>query len=106
MSDTRELARGARQVLSTPLGDRDIYRLDSLADLGAIDSLPYTIKILLESCLRNYDDHVVTRQHLEALASYDAGNVAEVEIPFTPSTVVTMDPMRKWCRSTGSVSTV
>jgi aconitate hydratase len=91
MSDTRGLARSARQVLSTPLGDRDIYRLDSLAELGSIDSLPYTIKILLESCLRNFDDHVVTREHLEALASYDARNVPEVEIPFTPGRVVLQD---------------
>ena len=35
MADTRGLARSAGQVLSTPLGDRDIYRLDSLAELVA-----------------------------------------------------------------------
>ena len=91
MSDTRELARSARQVLSTPLGDRDIYRLDGLSDLGAIDSLPYTIKVLLESCLRNFDDHVVTPEHLEALARYDAREVPEVEIPFTPGRVILQD---------------
>jgi len=86
MSDTRELARSARQVLSTPLGDRDIYRLGSLSELGSIDSLPYTIKVLLESCLRNFDD-----EHLQALASYDARDVPEVEIPFTPGRVVLQD---------------
>ncbi|NKB88531.1 MAG: aconitate hydratase AcnA [Acidobacteria bacterium] len=91
MPNTRELARSAREVLSTPLGDRDIYRLDKLADLGAIDTLPYTIKVLLESCLRNFDDHVVTPDHLEALASYDATNVPAVEIPFTPGRVVLQD---------------
>jgi len=91
MSDTRELAHSARQVLSTPLGDRDIYRLGSLSELGSIDSLPYTIKVLLESCLRNFDDHVVTPEHLQALASYDARDVPEVEIPFTPGRVVLQD---------------
>ncbi len=73
------------------MGDRDIYRLDALSGLGAIDSLPYTIKVLLESCLRNFDNHVVTPEHLEALAGYDARSVPEVEIPFTPGRVVLQD---------------
>ena len=91
MPKTDQLAREARQRLDTALGERKIARLDGLSDLGAIDSLPYTIKVLLESCLRNFDDHVVTAGHLEALASYDAGNVAAVEIPFTPGRVVLQD---------------
>jgi aconitate hydratase len=91
MPNTLDLARNARATLSTPLGERDIYRLDGLADLGDIDSLPYTIKVLLESCLRNFDDHIVTTEHLEALARYEASNVPEVEIPFTPGRVVLQD---------------
>jgi aconitate hydratase len=91
MPDTRSLANSARQNLSTALGDREIYRLDALRELGEVDRLPYTIKVLLESCLRNYDEHVVTAEHLEALAAYDARNVREVEIPFTPGRVVLQD---------------
>ena len=91
MTDTDQLAREARQSLDTSLGNRQIVRLDALAPLGPIDSLPYTIKVLLESCLRNYDGHVVTAEHLEALARYDADNVAAVEIPFTPGRVVLQD---------------
>ncbi len=91
MSDINEVVRTARQSLDTALGTRQIVRLDALSALGPIDSLPYTIKVLLESCLRSYDGRVVTSEHLEALAAYDATNVAAVEIPFTPGRVVLQD---------------
>jgi len=91
MTDTDRLAREARQSLDTALGERQIVRLDALRALGPIDSLPYTIKVLLESCLRSYDDHIVTAEHLESLAAYDATDVAAVEIPFTPGRVVLQD---------------
>ena len=81
----------ARGILSTPLGDRTIHRLDALKDLGAIDTLPYSIKVLLESCLRRFDGEIVTEDHLRALAGYDAKAVGETEIPFTPGRVVLQD---------------
>ena len=55
----------ARQTITTPLGERAVYRLDALQKAGAagpagVESLPYCIKVLLEACLRNVDGHVVT----------------------------------------------
>ncbi|MCH2162258.1 MAG: aconitate hydratase AcnA [Phycisphaerales bacterium] len=82
---------GARSTLATPAGDRTIHRLDALQGLGDIERLPGTIKVLLESCLRNLDGHVVTREHVEALARYDASNVVPTEIAFTPARVVLQD---------------
>lgn len=81
----------ARATLPTPEGDRTYYRLDALTSLGDIDRLPLSIKVLLESCLRNCDGRVVTEAHVEALAGYDAGNVGETEIAFTPGRVVLQD---------------
>ena len=81
----------ARATLSTPEGDRSYYRLDALASLGDIDRLPLSIKVLLESCLRNCDGRVVTEAHVRALAGYDAANVGETEIAFTPGRVVLQD---------------
>ncbi|MDA1025262.1 MAG: aconitase family protein, partial [Planctomycetota bacterium] len=81
----------ARASLPTDKGDRIIYRLDSLASLGEIDRLPLSIKVLLESCLRNCDGRVVTEDHVKALASYDATDVGETEIAFTPGRVVLQD---------------
>ena len=81
----------ARDVLSTPLGDRTIYRLDSLDALGALDRLPYSIRVLLESCLRRLDGKVVNEGHVKALAAYDATSVTATEIPFTPGRVILQD---------------
>ncbi len=84
-------AFGARATLSTPLGDRTIYRLDALREIGDIDTIPYSIKVLLESVLRNYDGHIVQDEDVRALASYNASKVGETEIPFTPGRVVLQD---------------
>jgi aconitate hydratase len=81
----------ARAPMDTPLGERTVYRLDSLSSLGALDTLPYSIKVLLESCLRNHDGRVVTDAHIEALAGYRASAVPETEIPFIPGRVILQD---------------
>ena len=82
---------GAAESIETPLGQRTIYKLDALRGVGEIDKLPYSIKVLLEACLRNLDNYVVTEEHVKALAGYDAKNVGEVEIPFKPGRVVLQD---------------
>ncbi len=81
----------ARATLSTPLGDRTIYRLDALQSLGDISKMPYSIKILLEAVLRNMDGFVVTEDHVKALAGYKAKAAGEQEIPFNPGRVVLQD---------------
>ena len=79
--------------MDTALGRRVVYRLDALerAGLGRVDTLPYSIKVLLESALRRFDGFVVTEQHVQSLAGYDARNVGEQEIPFMPGRVVLQD---------------
>ncbi|MHC4219660.1 MAG: aconitate hydratase AcnA [Planctomycetota bacterium] len=81
----------ARETVSTALGSRVVHRLDALAELGSIERLPYSIKVLLESCLRNFDGEVVTGEHLRALAQYDPTKTAAAEIPFSPGRVVLQD---------------
>ncbi|MGI9610819.1 MAG: aconitate hydratase AcnA, partial [Acidimicrobiia bacterium] len=81
----------ARSTITTPLGDRAIYRLDALRHMADVDALPYSIKVLLESVLRNHDGRVVTDDDVRALATYDASKVAESEIAFTPGRVVLQD---------------
>jgi aconitate hydratase len=81
----------ARTTMDTPLGRRTVYRLDALRHLGDIDSLPYTIKVLLESVLRNHDGTTVTDDDVTALSQYDASKVEETEIAFTPGRVVLQD---------------
>jgi aconitate hydratase len=81
----------ARMSVETGLGPRTIYRLDALKSMADVDALPYTIKVLLESVLRNHDGHIVTDADIEALATYDATKVEEEEIAFKPTRVVLQD---------------
>ena len=81
----------ARAEVSTALGDRAIYRLEAMRDHGDIDRIPYSIKVLLEAALRNYDGHTVTDEDVLNLAAYDATKVGETEIPFSPGRVVLQD---------------
>ena len=82
---------GARSTIETPLGKRVIYRLDALKDVGDIDRVPYSIKVLLESALRNHDGLTVEDRDVITLAAYDATKVPETEIAFTPGRVVLQD---------------
>ncbi|MFM8698755.1 MAG: aconitase family protein, partial [Phycisphaerales bacterium] len=81
----------ARATLKTPAGDRAYYRLDALKHLGPIDRLPYSIRVLLEACLRTCDGRIVTKEHVEKICRYDAKKVGEDEIPFMPGRVVLQD---------------
>lgn len=83
-------ARDTFKVGSKEIG---LYRLDRLVELnlGDIESLPYSIRLLVESVLRNCDGQVVTEDDVRQIASWDAGNVAKEEIPFKPTRVVLQD---------------
>jgi aconitate hydratase len=84
---------GARKTLSTAGGDVDYFSLPQLAaeGLGEIDRLPFSIRVLLEACLRNIDGFVVTEDDVAGLAKWDATNVANKELPFKPGRVVLQD---------------
>ncbi len=81
-----------RVEFETGSGKANLYSLDKLKGLGYdnIEKLPFSIKILLEAVLREYDDYLVTKQDIEALANYDAKD-PQGEIPFKPSRVVLQD---------------
>ncbi len=81
----------ARHIIDTPLGERVVYRIDALTDMGDINSLPYSIKVLLESVLRNHDGLVVRDEDVTAVAQYDASKVEDTEIAYKPARVVLQD---------------
>ena len=84
---------GAIQTLDTPLGTRRIASLQALAVAEGVSlhTVPYGIRVLLESCLRHCDGHTVDESNVRALLHYDATAVAESEIPFKPGRVVLQD---------------
>lgn len=83
----------ARDTFDTGNGSATIFRLSRLQDagLGAIDRLPFSIRILLEAVLRNCDGFAVTEQDVRNLASWNAAEPAKQEVPFKPSRVVLQD---------------
>ena len=81
----------ARTKIDTPLGSRIVHRLDALRLIGDIDSLPYSIKVLLEAVLRSHDGETVTDEDVRALAQYDASKVEQAEIAFNPGRVILQD---------------
>jgi aconitate hydratase len=81
----------ARTTIDTPLGERTVFRLDALKHMGDIDALPYSIKVLLESVLRNHDGRVVRDEDVRALAQYDASKVGTDEVAYKPGRVVLQD---------------
>ena len=75
-------------TISTPLGVRKIARLDTVP--GA-DALPYSIKVLLESALRNLGRPGFSSQDVDAIAGYHPGSSSAGEIPFLPGRVILQD---------------
>ncbi|MBC7817798.1 MAG: aconitate hydratase AcnA, partial [Planctomycetaceae bacterium] len=81
----------AESTLKTKSGDWKIYQLRKLASLGDIDTLPFSIRVLLEALLRNVDEFVVTSDDVKTLANWNAAKPKEVEVPFMPGRVVLQD---------------
>jgi aconitate hydratase len=70
----------------------EYYAVKSLESLGYdIKHLPYTIKILLESVLRQFDGRVITQEHILSLADWVKFRNAEAEVPFKPARVILQD---------------
>ena len=80
---------GARKTLAVRSANYQIYRLDAVK--GAIETLPYTLKILLENLLRFEDGENITAADITALANWDPKAEPDREISFTPARVVLQD---------------
>jgi aconitate hydratase len=84
---------GARGTFDTGSGQAVIYRLRHLAEqgVGPVDTLPFSIRVLLENALRNLDDFEVSEEDVRNLANWSATTPQQVEIPFKPARVVLQD---------------
>ena len=70
------------------------HSLPALAESGFapnLAKLPVSIRIVLESVLRNCDGRKVTENDVKNLANYNAANPGEYEIPFTVARIVLQD---------------
>ncbi|KAJ6797625.1 aconitate hydratase, cytoplasmic-like [Iris pallida] len=79
-------------ALSKPGGGEfgKFYSLPALDD-PRIDRLPYSIRILLESAIRNCDEFQVTSKDVEKILDWENTAPKQVEIPFKPARVLLQD---------------
>src|SRR5213594_3252749 len=70
-----------------------LYSLPALEEqrIGNISRLPVSIRIVLESVLRNCDGKKVRRKDVETLANWNAKAPANAEIPFVVARIVLQD---------------
>jgi aconitate hydratase len=79
---------GAKGVLNVGGTEYEIFRLNSVE--GA-ESLPFSLKVLLENLLRTEDGANITADHIRALAGWDENAQPSTEIQFTPARVIMQD---------------
>jgi aconitate hydratase len=80
--------------LRTSSGAWKFFRLTRLEDLGLtrLADLPYSIRILLESVLRQCDGFSITEEDVRRLAQWgDSKGRGDIEVPFKPARVILQD---------------
>src|ERR1700737_4094785 len=72
---------------------KDLHSLPALEGqgVGKISRLPVSVRIVLESVLRNCDGKKVRRKDVETLAKWNAKRPANEEIPFVVARIVLQD---------------
>lgn len=80
-----------KKVLETKSQNLTYYSLKELENQGHnIKRLPFSIRILLENVLRNYDGFGVTKEHIDTLLHWNAKG-SDKDISFKPARVLMQD---------------
>lgn len=69
------------------------YRLQGIEEqgIGEVSKLPFSIKVLLEAAIRQFDDRAITKEHVQSLATWTKGRDANQEVPLMPARIVLQD---------------
>jgi aconitate hydratase A / 2-methylisocitrate dehydratase len=83
----------ALKTLQTDSGPRKYCALATLEEqgFGSMSRLPYSIRILLEAALRNYDGFATTEKHIRRLAGWKSTEPKRSETPFMPARILLQD---------------
>jgi aconitate hydratase len=79
---------GSKGKLNVAGTEYEIFRLNSVE---GSESLPFSLKVLLENLLRTEDGANITADHVRALAGWDPDAQPDTEIQFTPARVIMQD---------------
>jgi len=82
----------SKVLSSIKVGEKE-YKYYSIPKLGdeRVNKLPYSIRILLESAIRNCDEFVVRSEDVENIVNWVETSQNSVEIPFKPARVLLQD---------------
>jgi aconitate hydratase len=83
----------ARRRLATQAGELTYYSLPALEQDGLtrLESLPFSIRVLLESVLRQAGRTAITEADVRTVAAWTPKPAASAEVPFLPSRVLMQD---------------
>jgi len=86
-------AKDFKRILKVSGKEYEYYPVTAVKDLGWGDSdrLPYSLQIVLENMLRNFDGKTVTEESIKELLNWDSKNPVEKEIPFKVSRILMQD---------------
>lgn len=80
-----------KKLLNTKNGTFTYYSLAEMQKQGYdIEKMPFSIRILLENVLRNFDDFAITRDNIETLLNWKP-EASDKDIPFKPARVLMQD---------------
>src|SRR6188472_129954 len=79
---------GTKATLQVGEQSYQVFRLDAVE---GSESLPYSLKILLENLLRTEDGANITADDIRALTGWDPKAEPDTEIQFTPARVIMQD---------------
>lgn len=79
---------GAKSTLEVAGQSYEIFKIDKVA---GSDTLPFSLKVLLENLLRTEDGANITAEHISALGNWDQNAEPDCEIQFTPARVIMQD---------------
>jgi aconitate hydratase len=84
---------GSRATLEVDGRAVDVHRIDALAraGVGDVDTLPFSLRVLLENLLRNEDGKTVTPKDIEAVARWSEKAKPSEEIAYRPARVLLQD---------------
>lgn len=93
MKNTIKDTLRTRSTLTVNKKTYDYFRIHALEEQGKgnVARLPYSVKVLLESALREYDGVAITEEHISKLANWTVERDPNQEVPFKPARILLHD---------------
>ncbi len=80
-----------KNQISTPMGKFAYYDLNELINSGIdVETLPFSIRVLIENVIRNQNGTTFTEAHLETILKWSP-KPSSLDIPFLPARVLMQD---------------